>query len=176
MSQADFEKLMKMFECEKKSQLQRYARELVLSSDAFFHLIVACETHGQPFLHQIHYRDHVPEHLHPSEAEWKALADNGLGLLKSEAAKTVSKMTQMFVERRYLVGHMFVTPDRSKWHFFCFDQRDLEKGKPNHWKEGSHVHFVNWLWPGQDAQAVWTNFIEGDYRPGNSLHLRFSGL
>jgi hypothetical protein len=83
-------------------------------------------------------------------------------------------MGQMFEERRYLVGHMFYTPNLSEWHFFCFDQRDLEDERPNHWKEGPHVHFINWLWPGQDVKSVWSNFVGENQRPGNAIHLRFS--
>jgi hypothetical protein len=44
---------------------------------------LSCEHRGEPFIHQIAYRDIVPEHLEPSDSELKALADNGLGELKT---------------------------------------------------------------------------------------------
>jgi hypothetical protein len=56
----------------------------------------------------------------------------------------VRKMFQLFEERQYLVGHMFYTADLHEWDFFCFDQPDVEQQKRNHWKKGSHVHFLNW--------------------------------
>jgi|ERR1700739_3680722 len=56
--------------------------------------------------------------------------------------------------------------------FFCFDQRDLQF-EGNHWEKGSHVHFVNWLWPNLSSQSVWSNFVNNDQRPGSSVHLRF---
>ncbi|HXP80906.1 MAG TPA: hypothetical protein VN976_13455 [Verrucomicrobiae bacterium] len=174
MSEANLEGLLKLFEFDKKRELERYCRSTVISKSDFANLVLACEMSGVPFLHQISYRDIVPEHLHLSDIDHKALADNGVGPLGPEAAKAVRKMAQIFEERRYLVGHMFHNPDRSRWHFFCFDQRDLEERRPNHWKEGSHVHFMNWLWPNQDAQTVWSGFVTGNYKPGSSIHLRFT--
>ncbi len=150
----------------------RHCRSAVISRSDFADLVLACECCGEPFLHKIFYRDTIPEHLHPSDTEHKALADNGVGPLGPEAAKAVRKMAQMFEERRYLVGYMFYNRDLSRWHFFCFDQRDLEERRPNHWKEGSHVHFMNWLWPKQDVQSVWSQFVTGNYKPGiNSFAL-----
>jgi hypothetical protein len=173
MGETNVKGLLKVFEFEKKRELERYCRNTVISGSDFADLILACECSGVPFLHRINYRDIVPDHLFPSDSERKALEDNGPGLLGPEAAKAVRKMGQLFEERRYLVGHMFYTLNLSIWHFFCFDQRDLEDRRPNHWKEGAHVHFMNWLWPKQDAQSVWSNFVNGNYRPGNSIHLRW---
>jgi hypothetical protein len=171
---SNLEVLLKIFTFGKKKDLERYCRSLVVNGSDFVAWILHCELRGDPFIHQITYRDIVPGHLDPSDSELKALANNGLGELGPEAAKAVRKMGQMFEERRYLVGHMFYTPNLSEWHFFCFDQRDLEDERPNHWKEGPHVHFINWLWPGQDAKSVWSNFVGENQRPGNAIHLRFS--
>jgi hypothetical protein len=170
----NLERVLKIFSFEKKGDLEKYCRSVVISSRDFFALVVACELTRNPFSHEISYRDKVSEHLNPSDSEIQALKSTPAGtLLTGDAEKAVRKMSQMFEERRYLVGHMFFTPDLSKWHFFCFDQRDLET-KGNHWKEGSHVHFVNWLWPVQDAKAVWSNFVTEDLRPGGAIHLRFT--
>jgi hypothetical protein len=174
MSGPSLETLLKLFEFDKKRELERYCRITIISKSDFANLVLACDISGEPFLHRISFRDIVPEHLNLSDADHKALADNGVGPLGPEAAKAVRKMFQIFEERRYLVGHMFHNRDLSKWHFFCFDQRDLEERRPNHWKEGSHVHFMNWLWPNQDAKTVWSEFVSGNYKPGSSIHLRFS--
>jgi hypothetical protein len=171
---SNLEGLLKIFTFNKKKELERHCRSLVVSGSDFVSLILSCEERAEPFIHQISYRDIVPRHLEPSESELKALADNGLGELGPEAAKAVRKMGQMFEDRRYLVGHIFFSPNLSEWHFFCFDQRDLEDQRPNHWKEGPHVHFINWLWPGQEAKSVWSNFVGEYQRPGNAIHLRFS--
>jgi hypothetical protein len=173
VNEPSVEGLLKLFEFDKKKELERYCRTITISKRDFAHLVLTCEMTGAPFLHKIFYHDFVPDHLEPSEAEHKALAENGVGPLGPVAAKAIQKMSQMFEERRYLVGHVFYIPDLSRWHFFCFDQRDLEEHKPNHWKEGPHVHFLNWLWPKKDAQSVWSEFIKDHDKPGSSIHLRF---
>jgi hypothetical protein len=174
VGESNLEGLMKLFSFDKKKDLERYCRDLTIRSEDFFALLVACETSGEPFIHEISYRDKVPPQLIPSDAEIQALESTPAGtFLSGDAAKAVIKMSQSFVDRRYLVGHMILTRDHSKWHFFCFDQRDLET-TGNHWKEGSHIHFVNWLWQGQDAKTVWSNFVTEDDRPGGAIHLRFA--
>jgi hypothetical protein len=135
--------------------------------------VLACEQSGSPFGHEISYRDRVPQHLVPADSEIEALKNTPAGsTLTGEASKAARKMSQSFKDRRYLVGHLFCSPDHEKWHFFCFDQSDLEG---NHWKKGSHVHFVNWLWPRQNAKSVWSNFVREDIRPGSAVHIRFAG-
>lgn len=165
--------LLEIFSFEKKADLVRHCKELIISSEDFFRLVLACEMWGIPLLHEITYKDKVPPHLVPKETEIEALQSTPPGApLTGDAAKAVSKLAHAFEERRYLVGHMFFTPDKSKWHFFCFDQRDLNT-KGNHWEHGSHVHFVNWLWPNFTADTVWRDFTIDDDRPGSDLHLRF---
>jgi hypothetical protein len=171
---SSIEGLLKIFSFNKKKDLEKYCRSLVINGSDFVSFILSCEQRSEPFLHRITYKDIIPAHLPPSDSELQALKDSPTGDLGPEAAKAVRKMGQMFDERRYLVGHMFFTPDRSQWHFFCFDQRDLEDHRPNHWKEGAHVHFINWLWPRQCAESVWSNFVGENERPGSDLHLRFS--
>ncbi len=172
----NLDSLMKIFSFERKKDLEQYCRDLIVSSEDFFRLVLACECSGMPFLHGISYRDKVPTHLIPKDAEIEALKNTLAGtILTGEAAKAVSKISQGFEERRYLVGHMLQMPDHSRWHFFCFDQRDLSL-QGNHWEKGWHVHFVDWLWPNLKADSVWSNFAHDDNRPGASLHLRFVGL
>lgn len=163
--------MLTIFSFTKKRDLERYCRDVAVSAGDFFKLVLSCETSGKPFLHEISYRDKVPSHLIPGDSEIEALKNTPAGMILSgEAAKAASKMSQSFEERRYLVGHMFYTPDRSRWHFFCFDQRDLQG---DHWEKGSHVHFINWLWPNLSADSVWSNFVNNDNRPGAVIHLRF---
>lgn len=164
--------ILKMFTFDKKRELEQYCRTIVIDSSAFANFIFACELTGSPFIHEIHYRDHVPEHLHLSDKDSTALAANGVGLLQPDAQKAVRKISQMFKDRRYLVGHIFYTPDLSKWHFFQFDQRDLED-EQNHWKEGAHIHFLNWLWPNYDAKTLWASFTSGKAKMNDSLHVRY---
>lgn len=167
------EAFLKLFTFTKKSELEKYCREVVIYSDDFVNFILACELERMPLVHQIHYGDHVPEHLNLTDQNMAALAANGVGLLTPDAQKAVTKLSQMFKERKYLVGHIFYSPDLTEWHFFQFDQRDLEDERPNHWKEGAHIHFLNWLWPSYDAKTLWANFTSGKAKMNDSLHVKY---
>jgi len=170
----DVEGLLKIFTFDRKADLERYCRDLVVYQSDFVAFVLACDAGRLPLRHKIHFRDYVPEHLEPSESQREALAANGVGPLKGEALKMVRKMFQLFEERRHLVGHMFFTPDLSEWHFLYFDQRDVTEGGPNHWKGGSHVHLLNWLWPEYSAESLWNTFTSGRAKPGGSFHIRYS--
>ena len=166
------EALLKLFTFDKKRDLEKYCRDLVINSTDFANLIFACEMGGVPFLHQISYGDHVPDHLHLTDKDTEALAANSVGPLQPGAQKAINKISQMFKDRRYLVGHIFYVPDLTEWHFFQFDQRDLED-KENHWKEGAHIHFLNWLWPNYEPKTLWANFTSGKAKMNDSLHVRY---
>jgi hypothetical protein len=169
----NIEAFLKIFTFDKKRELEKHCRDLVINSSDFVGLILACEAGRLQFLHRIHYQDHVPEHLHLNDQDTAALAANPVGPLQPGAQKAVRKLGQMFKDRKYLVGHIFYVPDLTEWHFFQFDQRDLEDERGNHWKEGAHVHFLNWLWPNYDAKTLWENFISGKAKINDSLHVRF---
>jgi hypothetical protein len=169
----NLEALLKLFTFDKKRELEKYCREVVIYSGDFVDFIVACEMRRLPFLHKIHSGDHVPAHLHPTDQDLAALAANRVGSLQPSAQKAVRKIFQIFRDRRHLVGHIFYVPDLSEWHFFQFDQRDLEDERGNHWKEGAHIHFLNWLWPNYDAKTLWANFTSGKAKLNDSLHVRY---
>jgi hypothetical protein len=165
----DIKGFLTLFTFEKKRDLEKYCREFTIYSSDFVAFILACEGNRLPFLHLIHYRDFVPEHLNPTDNDLAALSANPVGPLQPDAQKTVF---QIFRDRRQLVGHIFYVPGTFEWHFFQFDQRDLED-TANHWKEGSHIHFLNWLWPNYDAKTVWANFTSGKVKLNDSLHVRY---
>jgi hypothetical protein len=164
---------LKLFTFTKKKELERHCRDLVINQRDLVDFILTCEMGQAPFLHLIHYGDHQPEDAQLTDDDLVALAKNPVGPLEPSAQKTIRKIGHLFNVRRYLVGHIFYTPDLSEWHFFQFDQRDLEDARPNHWKEGAHIHFMNWLWPNHDAKTLWENFTSGKAKMNDSLHVRF---
>lgn len=167
------ESFLKLFTFDKKRELEKYCKDLVINADDFVNFIIACEAGLVGFAHQIHYRDFSPEHLAPTDEDLAALSSNPVGPLQPAAQRFVRKISQIFVERKYLVGHIFYVSDLSQWHFFQFDQRDLEGERDNHWKGGAHIHFLNWLWPNYDAKTVWENFASGRDKLSGSLHVRY---
>jgi len=169
----DLEGLVKLFTFTKKRQLEVHARGRMFHGSDLAALIMACDVTGQPFSHRAYFKDCVPQHLIPLDSGLSAIAKNRVGPLGHEAQRTVRKMFQLFEERRYVAGHIFYTSDLQYWHFFRFDQRDTEQQRKNHWKDGAHIHFVNWLWPDLYAELVWSVFVQHLRRPARSLHLRF---
>jgi hypothetical protein len=166
--------LLRLFTFTKKKELEKYCRDLVIHQEDLVNFILTCEMGQGPFLHMIHYGDHQPQEAQLTDDDLAALAKSQVGPLDPDAQKTVNKIGHLFRVRRYLVGHIFYTPDLSEWHFFQFDQRDLEDTSPNHWKGGTHMHFMNWLWPHRDAQTLWEDFTAGKAKMNDSLHVRFS--
>ncbi len=169
----DLESLLRLFTFDKKRELEKYCRNAVVHKRDFATLVMACKSGILPFSHQIHYKDHVPSQLIPSEKERTALQANGVGPLKGDAKKMVRKIGQLFKDRRYLVGHIFYTPNLHEWHFFYFDQRDTEEQKENHWSGGSHIHFINWLWPNHSPAELWSNFVSQSDPPKGAVHIKF---
>lgn len=166
--------LAALFTFAKKVDLERYCRDVVIYGDDLVAIIYACEDGRLPFCHRIHYADIVPNHhLIPDDRLGAALAANGVGPFNPSTRKVVRKMFQFFKERRWLVGHMFYTPNFEEWHFIFFDQRDTEYIRRNHWREGSHFHFVNWLWPDLTLKSVWSDFVQLNKRPDKSVHVRY---
>lgn len=165
--------LLKLFTLEKKKDVERYCRELVIQQRDFVDFILSCEIGQTPFIHIIHHGDHLPAEAELMDSDLAALGKATPGPLDADAQKTVRKISHLFRVRRYLVGHIFYKPDLSQWHFFQFDQRDLDDSGPNHWKEGTHVHFINWLWPQHDAKTLWENFTAGKAKMNDSVHVRF---
>jgi hypothetical protein len=170
----DVRGLVTVFTFAKKRELERYCHGLMIYGIDFTKVILACDDGTLlPFSHRIHWSDRVPEHLIPSGSDFETLSRNGVGPLNAKGRKVVRKTFEMFDQRRWLVGHMFYTPNLYEWHFFFFDQRDTEAVRPNHWKGGSHIHFVNWLWSNLDPRLVWSNFVEKNEPPGGALHIRY---
>jgi hypothetical protein len=163
---------VKIFEISSKKDLLRYCKNLTIHSDDFVNIILAAEAGVIGYRHRIHYRDIVPKHLHPKpeEIQGQPLAEGSE--LQGKPLKFFNKVRQIFRDRRYLVGHMFYSPNLKYWHFFYFDQRDLDKYQ-NRWKHGPHIHFLNYLWPEHTCQSVWNKFIAENPTVRSSIHIRY---
>jgi hypothetical protein len=89
-----------MFTFDKKRELEQYCRTIVVDSSAFANFILACELTSSPFIHEIHYRDHVPEHLYLSDKDSAALAANGVGLLQKSREEDKPNVQRSALPRR----------------------------------------------------------------------------
>ncbi len=162
--------LKRLFDFDKKSSLEKYCKDLVIKKGDFAKLIINSYKIG--YSHSINYNDFLPEHLNPTADDFKAFDGAKVGeRLTGSAKKAANKMTQIFEQRRYLVTHIFWNED--KWHLFYFDQRDMEYRFENHWKKGSHIHFINYLWPNLDPSNVWAVFNKANGSVGGKLHIKY---
>ena len=168
----NFEELINLFNIAKKKELIKHCKNLQICKDDLFRFILLAQNGVLPYKHIINHRDFVSEHLIPTDEDNHALRNNGVGLLKDRAKKWASKVDQLFIERRFLTGHMFFTESFDYWHFFYFDQRDLATYN-NHWEYGAHIHLINWLWPEYTAESIWKQFTNGNPIMKGSLHIKY---
>jgi len=144
------ESLVALFAIEKKSDLEKYCADLVIRSSELVRLITFCSLIG--YLHGRAHEDFEPEQAELTTADIDVLRRQQLDKLPKFAAK----VRNLFSVRKRLSAHLFYNGTR--WHLFYFTFGDMEH--PGHWKHGSHVHFVNDLWP--------------EYRPEQLEDLLFS--
>jgi hypothetical protein len=164
--------LIALFTIKKKQKLRQHCRTITITKSDFADLIWRAKLGNLPWSHCAYCRQFVPEHLRLSEKDLAALGSTGVGPLQPEAETAFNKIREMFDDRRLLSGHMFFNANLSDWHFFYFDQRDFaEKG--NRWVGGSHIQFINRLWPKRTAQSVWKEFCSGNPQMRDGLHIRF---
>ncbi len=164
------EYLTKLLMITKKSKLKKYCRDITIFQEDFVKLIVNSDKIR--YTHQRKYHDFIPSHLHPTDEERSALTSATVGeRLEGGAKKFINKIKQIFEQRRYLVAHVFF--NRERWHLFYFDQKDMGYMIKNHWKEGMHIHFVNYLWPQYDIKELWELFNRADATAGGKLHIRY---
>jgi hypothetical protein len=169
--QESLRQLVEIFTATRKKDLAKLCDAAVITMGTLVDVIMACEGGLPPWTHHISYRDFLPEHLRLSEKDHQAITKNGVGPFSPEAAKAVRKMSQTMRERRYLVGHIFYTPDHANWHFIYFDQRDISSRR-NHFDGGLHIHLINHLWPQHTAQTIWSHFNTGNPQMKAALHIR----
>lgn len=168
------EKLLQLFNIEGKRDVKKYCRDLVVRSEDLFHVILAGHVSGlKPYKYACHFAHISPEHLRPTDRDLAALAENGIGPLSREARKTVTKISQIFQDRRLFAAHLFYTPSTKYWHMFYFDQRDVSD-VANHWKVGGpHIHYSRESFCREPLAPVWRAVCSSPPRPPSSLHIRY---
>jgi hypothetical protein len=170
----EFFLLLEMLNIKSKRELIRHSKRMVVHQQDLVALILSARDGVlSPYRYANHFAGTVAENLHPSLAEREAIASNGIGEFKTRAArKFTSKIFQIFKERRTLAAHLLYTPNQNYWHLFYFDNRDIQEAK-NHWKQGTHIHYVSDLWPDLSLDDVWEQVNSGKVAFANKLHLRY---
>jgi len=157
--------LVKLFEIDSKKDVKRFAEnDLVIKDSDFVKLILNAETFG--FHHQRMHKEFIPEDLKTFDPREIAKVDPQTKQFTKEGKKAVTKITQIFKQRKQLSVHWFQFG--FEWHCFFFDGGDL---LGNHWVGGDHIHYVSHLW-GLSSEEVWNGFQERGYSPSKA-HIKY---
>jgi len=171
---AGLERVLQLFNVAAKNDVKKYCRDLVIHSDDLTNMILAGRVSAlRPYEYACHFSQIEPEHLNPTERNFAALAVNGVGPLSREARKTVTKVFQIFQDRRIFSAHLFYTPSNKFWHLFYFDQRDVTDIN-NHWKAGGpHIHYSRESFTSAPLAEVWRRICARPPNPPPSVHVRY---
>lgn len=165
--------LLAIFEIADKGALQAHVAKMVLDGGDLASLILACDAESIPIGHVRVHRHFHPPHLDLTDENLQALASNGVGPLSKAAKKTVNKVSATFRERRLFNAHFFWLAEYPReWHLFYFDQRDVAG---DHWREGSHIHLMNYCThPQVDPRPLIMSLLDDMTLPKLSgLHIRY---
>ncbi|MCX6173582.1 MAG: hypothetical protein NTZ27_02375 [Ignavibacteriales bacterium] len=168
--QSNIDGLLKIFEINKKSILEKHCKKLTIYAKDFSNLINMAEDRKLNYYHKIYHREIVPNDLQSTLNTLPKIHIDKLSPV--DTSNLLRKLAQVIKVRRQLVGHMFYNRDITQWRFFYFDQRDASE-KGNRWDYGSHVHFMNYLWPNHDPVFILKEFLEDKPHFKGHLHIRF---
>jgi hypothetical protein len=157
-----------------KRSVQKYCRDVTITGSDFANVLLNARIGGlAPYRYASHFDDRQPPHLWPREEELKSLAANGVGTARGKARKAISKVTNMFIERRLFAAHFIYHPNTPEWHLFCFDQRETARHS-NHWEGGSHIHYSRHDIVHVSAASVWEDVLATPPKTPKSEHVPYS--
>jgi hypothetical protein len=155
--------LARLLAIDKKSDLERYCSKLTIRSDQLTRLILY-----SPLIGYLHGRAH--EDFEPKEAE---LSTEDIKILRERKVEKLPKLGKkiknLFAVRKRLSAHLFY--NGVKWHLFYFTFRDMER--PGHWTHGSHIHFVNYLWPEYQPDQLEQLLFSERRTKINGIHIKY---
>ena len=165
---------LKLLNLKSKQEVTRHCANLTIYSQDLTTIILAAQQGVlSPYRYANHFSEKVADHLSPTEAESMAIRQNGIGKLKTnEARKFTSKIFQLFHERRILSAHLLYTTDHKYWHLLYFDNRDTQEPN-NHWKNGSHIHYISDLWSNLSLQEAWSQITSGNISFPSKIHIKY---
>jgi hypothetical protein len=170
----NFKDLLDLFNCKSKKELIKLSNSIVIHQQDFVTLILAAQ-HNElsPYMYANHFDRQIPYHLIPNEEEHKAISENGVGKYQTrKAQKFANKIFTLPDQQKLTAVHLFYTSDQKYWNLFYFSDKDRTKYN-NHWKHGSHIHFVSDLWSNLSLSSVWEKVCSGTFSFSSKLHLKY---
>ena len=167
----------KIFTCTKKSELVKLAKSHIVPYEELIYTLGYGQTGGIGGYHDfVTNTEWQPEEAQLTEDDTKIPRDPER---RNEVGKFVNKMKNAYLTRKRIHYHLFYKADLSdnakdKWHLIYLSDED-RKTNNNHWKEGPHFHFINYLWPDLDPDNLHNSFNLTRKTPvKGALHIRLS--
>lgn len=134
------EEFIALLSLKRKKEVENFCKKWTISSEKFADFISAGMSGVlSPYIHTRYHVNLEPEHLQPTQEE---LGKSGIGNAKRKALKAITKISQMFDERKLISVHIFFHSSKKYWHIFYFNQRDTTD-RNNHWDLGPHIHYTH---------------------------------
>lgn len=163
------ENIKVLFAIKKKRELVKYIRDLKITGGDFDELIRGCNSIG--YIHIPQFHEFIPPHLSIDAEVLRKCVDIAH---PKEMRKMRRRVSALFDERRIVAAHIFIN-EQGLWHLFYFSHIDTNKSNDNHWEHGTHMHFVNYLWPRLDIKKIWAEFSKTRWKEiPDSKHIRFA--
>jgi len=159
------DKLRQLLEISSKPKLKHYCNRLSISEKELIILIHNCSQIG--FTHRSKFPIYVPQHLEVNNSDLS-------NLKKREPTKFFKKINaRLYGEEKRI--HVHLLEKESQWHCFFCTYQDMQSDD-NHWKNGSHIHYVSYLWPDYHKKQIWESFDKRCTDITGSIHIRFEKL
>ncbi len=160
------ESLATLLAIEKKSELEQYCKNLIIKGDEFIQLTFWPQLIGYRYTSR-------HQEFQPDEAQLSSADLDILSLRQTDRIPRLrAKIGNLFATRKYLSAHLFYK--QAKWHLFYFTFRDMDTGSRNRWRHGTHVHFVNYLWPDYRVEQLDDLLFSARHTKINGIHIRFT--
>lgn len=156
--------IAELLSLERKKEVEKFAKKLTITTTDLDWFCEGCQRFG--YVHDI-VRHHFPSPV--EEFSKKDLEQLSAGNLDG----VVSKIAHVFFEQKNRVVRTL--QNGARWHVFYFSESDVasEESGAQHWEHGTHLHFVNHLWPHLSLGSVRAALAEHHSDIGGRLHIRF---
>ncbi len=160
--------LKKIFEFKKKREVRGYLRSIKITQNDFVALINNSEQIG--YSHRLIKREFVPENLELNADDLGAIKASKMGPLSHKTQKAVSKIGEIFQQRKVNHCHLYERGD--EWHAFLFTYEDIRGDRRPHFKHGTHVHYVSSLWGTISKEDLLRSMEKRHKGDGGALHVK----
>ncbi|HAU0974089.1 TPA: hypothetical protein JBH57_14000, partial [Legionella pneumophila] len=142
----------KIIEAKSKQEVEAIIKNIIIQEDEFSNFIINCGLLGLYW--QKKHNTFLSKEDKVSDEEKDLFSTSNDSQLKR---KIFRKMIAEHDKKKYISVHAFYNLDKSKWHIFYFDFKDIEKIENHHGLP--HLHYISYLWGNNfKLDDVWKMF------------------